>query len=152
MANESAYTLNIKWSGKTDDPRTFDRSFLVTAQGKTAIAGSSDPRSHGDAAKWNPEELLLSSLASCFMLWYLYLCAGKKIIVTEYQDHPTGKIDQNAQGKRAFVEAVLSPQIVISDAARIQDAMALLPEAHEKCFIANSVNFEVKTNPHIRAV
>lgn len=151
MASESSYTLNLKWSGKTDDPRTYDRSFLLSAEGREAIAGSAEPGSRGDATKWNPEELLLSSLASCNMLWYLYLCATAKIVVLEYEDQPTGKVGVNANGKRAFVEASLNPKIVISDPAQKEKALALLQEAHEKCFIVHSVNFEVKVNPQMSA-
>ncbi len=151
MANQHTYTLNLMWRGKTDDPRTYDRSYILSGNGKTEIAGSADAWSRGDAKKWNPEEMLLASMASCHMLWYLYLCTSAKIVVTEYQDHPTGILNINPEGKSSFAEATLTPQIVITDPSRIEDAIALQKQAHDKCFIINSVNFEVKLNPQVKA-
>jgi organic hydroperoxide reductase OsmC/OhrA len=40
------------------------------------IAGSSDSTFRGDAARWNPEQLLLAALAQCHMLSYLHACAA----------------------------------------------------------------------------
>ncbi len=151
MANQRSYTLALMWKGKTEDPRTYDRSFILSGNGKTEIAGSADPSSRGDSKKWNPEEMLLASLASCNMLWYLYLCAAAKIVVIEYQDHPIGILNTNPNGKSAFVEATLNPQIVITDPNRIEDAIALQQQAHAKCYIINSVNFEVKVNAQVKA-
>lgn len=121
----------------------------MSANGKTEIAGSADPLSRGDSKKWNPEEML-ASLASCHMLWYLYLCATSKIVVTEYRDNPIGILNTDPKGKGAFVEATLNPQIVITDPNRIEDAIALQKQAHDKCYIVNSVNFEVKVNAKVK--
>lgn len=151
MTDQHSYTLDLMWTGKTDDPRTYDRSYILSANEKTEIAGSADPSSRGDPKKWNPEELLLASLASCHMLWYLFLCASSKIVVLEYQDHPTGILNINPTGKSAFVGATLTPRIVIADPNRIEDAIALQQQAHAKCYIINSVNFEVKINAQVKA-
>lgn len=145
----NSYTLDLKWAGKTDDPRTYDRSYILSSNGKTDITGSADPLSRGDPKKWNPEEMLLASLSSCQMLWYLYLCAKAKIVVTQYTDHPKGILTE--EGKSAFAEATLSPQIVITDSSHIDEATALLSKAHENCLIANSINFKVKIEGRITA-
>ncbi len=151
MTNQHAYALDLSWTGKTEDPRTYDRSYILSGNGKTEIAGSADPASRGDTTKWNPEEMLLASLASCHMLWYLYLCAAAKIVVIEYKDHPTGILNIDPNGKSAFAEAALNPQIVITDPSRIADAIALQQQAHDKCYIINSVNFAVKENVQVTA-
>lgn len=150
MANQHSYTLDLKWNGnKNDDPRTYDRSFILSANGKTEIMGSADSFSRGDAKRWNPEEMLLASLSSCHMLWYLYLCSTSKIIVTSYQDHPTGILNIDPNGISRFIEATLNPQIVIADSTRHEEALSLQQQAHDKCYIVNSVNFEVKVKPQV---
>ena len=148
MAMQHSYTMDLKWTGKTDN-LTYNRTFTLSGNGKSEIAGSADPSSRGDATKWNPEEMLLASLSSCHMLWYLYLCASAKIVVTEYHDNPIGILNVDPKGKSSFAEATLNPKIVIADPSRIQEAIDLQKKAHDKCYIVNSVNFEVKLNPQV---
>ena len=59
------------------------------AEGKPPLPGSSDPAFRGDPARWNPEELLVASLSTCHMLWYLHLCADAGVVVTDYVDRAT---------------------------------------------------------------
>lgn len=155
MANEHTYKITLKWTGNsgsgTKDYRSYERSHLVLSEGKPDLSCSSDPAFKGDPTKWNPEELLLSSLSSCHMLWYLHLCSVNKIVVTEYVDRPVGVMTVDASGDGRYKEAILNPSIVITDAARIPDAVKLHHEAHKKCFIANSINFPVQIVPTITA-
>jgi organic hydroperoxide reductase OsmC/OhrA len=150
MSQEHTYTVGLSWKGTNEDPKTYDRSFILSAPGKEPISGASDPASLGDPKKWNPEEMLLCSLSSCHMLWYLYLCSLAKIIVTEYRDKPTGILTIEPRGKSRFIEATMNPEIVITDPSRAEEALALHENAHEKCYIVNSVNFEVKINPKVK--
>lgn len=154
MQREHSYKIDIKWTGNTGDGtrdvRSYERDHLIQAPGKPDIVCSSDPSfPKGDGTKWNPEELLIASLASCHMLWYLHLCADRKIIVMDYQDRPSGQLVIEA-GEGRFKEIVLNPLVTITDATRIHDAEKLHEQAHHKCFIARSINFPVKLNPRIR--
>jgi len=86
------YNLAIRWTGKkgmgTSAYRSYERSYSILAPGKEEIQASSDPAFLGDGTKHNPEELLLASLSSCHMLWFLHLCSDNGIIVMDYIDHP----------------------------------------------------------------
>ena len=64
--------------------RACSRAHEISAQGKTAIAGSSDPVFRGDTARWNLAELLIAALSACHQLWYLHLCADAGIVVVAY--------------------------------------------------------------------
>ncbi len=149
------YKLSVKWTGSqgvgTVDYKAYDRSLTISSDGKPDILGSTDPAYRGDPAKWNPEELLLSSLSSCHMLWYLHLCAVNKIVVVDYQDTPTAVMETEKSGAGKFTSAAINPSIVITDPSRIEDAINIHKEAHQKCFIAQSVNFPVEINPEIKA-
>ncbi len=155
MGKEHSYLLDIEWTGNkgqgTLDYRSYERSLVVKAEGKPDLLGSSDPLFLGDRSKWNPEELLIASLSSCHMLWYLHLCSTKKIIVVSYHDLPTAKLIIEAQGEGHFAEATLKPEIVITDASRIEEAIHLHEDAHKKCFIAKALNFPVHLAPQVRA-
>ncbi|MCE3294566.1 MAG: OsmC family peroxiredoxin [Crocinitomicaceae bacterium] len=139
------YTLQITWTGNTGTGtsgyRNYERSHTIQAENKVTLEASSDPAFRGDASKYNPEELLLASLSSCHMLWFLHLCADKGIIVTAYEDRPTGILDE---GSGRFTEATLNPIATINDPARLAELEGIHHEAHKLCFIANSVNFPVK--------
>ena len=123
----------------------------MKVEGKPDILGSSDPNFRGDKGRHNPEDLLVASLSTCHMLWYLHLAAAAGLVVTAYEDDAEGHMQLRADGGGAFVRAVLRPRVTFQgyfDAAR---AEALHHEAHEKCFVANSVNFPVAVEPEIVA-
>lgn len=153
MKKEFLYSITMNWTGNTgqgtEKYNTYERSYTLGAPGKPDIYGSSDPAFRGDKTCWNPEELLLASLASCHMLWYLHLCAEAKIVVTAYEDHPAGKMIVDAGGTGRFQEVILNPVIKIADTKQSELALSLHKPAHQKCFIANSVNFPVSVNATI---
>lgn len=134
------------------DYRSYDRDFVVSIDSKPPIAGSSDSAFLGDKTRHNPEDLLLSSISSCHMLWYLHLCAKNEIIVIEYTDNAIGTMIENADGSGHFQEVTLKPQVLISDAAQIEQANSLHHVANQMCFIANSLNFPVRHEANCKAI
>ncbi len=149
MARQHRYAVTVAWSGDrgtgTSAYHAYGRDHEITAPSKTSIPGSSDPAFRGDAARWNPEELLVASLSACHQLWYLHLCSEHGIIVTAYVDHAEGFMEESAEGGH-FTKVVLHPEVKIVDATRDLDARALHRRAHECCFIANSIRFPVEVD------
>lgn len=147
------YTATIAWTGNlgsgTDHYKNYARSHHISIDGKAEIEGSSDPAFLGDPSKHNPEELLLGSLSSCHMLWYLHFCSVNKIIVEEYVDHATAIMVEEESGKGYFKEVTLNPSVRVKDSTMIAQAIELHKKASEYCFIANSVNFPVLHNPNV---
>ena len=117
---------------------------------KKALPGSSDPAFLGDSARYNPELLLLASLSSCHMLWYLHLCAVNGIVVQAYEDCASGTMAEDATGSGRFTSAVLAPEVTLAPDSDHAKALRLHDEAHQKCFIANSVNFPIRHEPVLR--
>ncbi|WEK19750.1 MAG: OsmC family protein [Candidatus Pedobacter colombiensis] len=151
MAKEHQYQAKLTWAGNkgsgTMDYRSYDRNYIISIDNKPDIFGSSDSAFLGDKTKHNPEDLLLASLSSCHMLWYLHLCSQNEIIVMDYKDNPIGKMTENSDGSGHFNEVVLNPVVVITDEKHIEKANALHDQAHKMCFIANSCNFPIKHEP-----
>jgi organic hydroperoxide reductase OsmC/OhrA len=149
------YCIQVKWTGNlgegTSSYRAYSRNHEISAAGKRiALPGSSDPSFRGDPERYNPEELLVSSLSTCHLLWYLHLCAQAKIVVLEYADEASGVMEEGSDGGGRFAEVMLKPQIVIAAGGDLDQAHALHDRAHHLCFIANSVNFPVRCEPRIR--
>lgn len=146
------YETSLRWSAEggegTKTYRSYRRDHTIVADGKEPIRASSDPSFRGDPSRYSPEELLVASLSSCHMLWYLHLCATNGIIVSDYRDRAVGAMEEEADGGGRFVRAVLRPSVTLSkgDPSR---ALQLHEKAHHLCFIARSVNFPVEVEPEI---
>jgi organic hydroperoxide reductase OsmC/OhrA len=156
MAKEHHYNTQLNWTGNrgegTADYRAYDRDHVLTAGGKPEIPGSSDPSFRGNPDRYNPEELLVGSLSSCHMLWYLHFCAVNGVVVVDYRDYAEGTMVEHADGNGRFSVVTLRPVVTVSEASMIEKAMVLHEEAHRFCFVANSCNFPVKHLPEVMVV
>lgn len=151
MKGQHHYKATIKWTGNkgegTANYKAYEREHIVSIENKADIIGSSDPAFRGDKTKHNPEELLVSSLSACHMLWYLHLCSEAGIIVMDYVDNATGIMTETVNGGGQFTEVTLNPTVTVADQSMIDKANELHKKANELCFIANSVNFPVRHQP-----
>lgn len=145
------YKSQLIWTGNsgsgTLNYKSYDRSFTIKIDNKPDLKGSSETSFRGDPTKYNPEELLLSALSSCHMLWFLHLCADANIIVIEYTDEAKAIMSEKADGSGQFTEVLLQPKVIVAELAMIEEAEALHKKANKMCFIANSVNFPVQHSP-----
>ena len=152
---EHRYALTVTWTGNsgegTSTYRGYERAHVVAAEGPPELLGSADRTFHGDRARWNPEQLLVASLAQCHMLSYLHVCVQVGVVVTEYVDRATGSMRTEPDGSGRFTEVVLRPEVTVAHAGMVEAATAAHRRAHELCFIANSVAFPVRHVPVVRA-
>lgn len=146
------YAIQVVWTGNrgtgTSSYSAYGRQHIISAGSKPDIAGSSDPAFRGNSDRWNPEELMVAAASACHKLWYLHLCAEAGIVVMDYSDEAEGiMLDTLEHG--AFTEIVLRPTVKIRSGDDIEKAHELHHTAHNKCYIANSVNFPIKCEPRI---
>lgn len=146
------YTTKIEWTGNqgkgTLTYKSYTRDHRISINGKySEILASSDPSFLGDQTRYNPEDLFLSSLSACHMLWYLHLCSVHKIVVTAYVDSATGTMEEDKNGSGKFTNVTLHPEVTIENKTQIEKATQLHSEANKMCFIANSCNFKIKHDP-----
>jgi organic hydroperoxide reductase OsmC/OhrA len=153
MSKEHHYKTTIQWTGNkgtgTSGYRNYERSHIIAVDHKPIIEGSSDPAFRGDKTKHNPEDLFLSSLSSCHMLWYLHFCSEEGIIVVDYQDTATGIMTETPNGSGHFTQIVLHPTVTVTEESMVEKARELHHKANQFCFIANSVNFPVQHIPTV---
>ncbi len=150
---QHTYVTRIKWpaddSGPTRNYKSYSRTHRIMITGKPDLMASSDPGFRGDASQHNPEDLLVASLSSCHMLWYLHLCAVNGIAVHTYEDRAEGTMQETPDGGGRFTQVTLNPVVQMLPAEKQTLAHTLHQQAHTKCFIANSVNFPVSHIPTI---
>jgi organic hydroperoxide reductase OsmC/OhrA len=153
---EHHYSVRVEWTGNlgqgTSGYRAYSRDHEISAVGKAAVPCSSDPAFRGDPTRYSPEDLLVSALSACHMLWYLHLCAEAKIVVLEYADEASGVMVEAPDGGGRFREVVLRPHVAIKAGGDAALAQRLHEQAHRLCFVANSVNFPVRCEAVIEVV
>jgi organic hydroperoxide reductase OsmC/OhrA len=152
----SEYTATVRWQRhplEAFDDNRYSRRHEITFDGGAVLAGSSSPQvvplPLSDASAVDPEEMFVASLASCHMLWFLSLAAGRGLRVEDYVDEATGTMARNADGRLAMTTVALRPRVTFIGerqpaASEIDD---LHRQAHARCFIANSVKTEVCVQP-----
>jgi organic hydroperoxide reductase OsmC/OhrA len=156
MAKTHRYEVTVTWTGNTgtgtSSYKSYERRHEISAgTEKPLIPGSSDPAFRGDAARWNPEELLVASLSACHKLWYLHLCSEAGIAVVSYVDYAEGVMEETPDGAGQFQRVTLRPQVTVAAGSDMARARELHRAADAKCFIARSVNFPVEHEPEISA-
>jgi organic hydroperoxide reductase OsmC/OhrA len=154
MGRKHTYRTTVRWTGNTGAGtgggyRGYGRAHDVVVDGKPTLLGSADPAFLGDPERWNPEEFLVASLSQCHMLTYLSVCARDGVTVTGYEDAAIGTMEETAGYSGRFTEVVLRPVVTVADAAMVERARSAHHDAHQACFIANSVNFPVRHEPTV---
>ncbi|GAB3604214.1 OsmC family protein [Microbacterium aureliae] len=153
MFGEHRYFVRSEWTGNrgtgTSGYRDYDRAVLLEVAGKPELLASADKPFRGDPSRWNPEDMLLAALSECHLLSYLHACVRAGVVVTAYRDEASGVMVEDGRGGGAFREVVLRPHVTVAEESMRDAATAAHAQAHEWCFIANSVNFPVRHEPVI---
>ncbi len=150
-----AYTSHLIWTRgeQVFVDNQYSRRHEITFDGGLTVPGSSSPwvvkLPYSDPSALDPEEAFVASLSSCHMLWFLSIAAGRGFCVDQYVDQAQGIMRRNARGKLAMAVVTLHPEVTFpGDARPTQEVfIAMHHQAHEECFIANSVLTEVRCEP-----
>jgi len=95
----------------------------------------------------NPEDIFLSALSSCHMLWYLHLSCLEGIVVTSYEDNAVGHGESERSGAGRFIGATLKPLVHVPKGTDLRIADDIHERIHNVCFIARSVSFPINIEP-----
>lgn len=151
----ATYTAQVIWERRDQDflSGRYSRRHTIQFDGGTVVPGSSSPHvvplPMSDPAAVDPEEVFVASLSTCHMLWFLSIAGKRKFCVDHYADSAVGVMARNADGKVAMTVVTLHPAVRFSGALlpTHDEIVQLHHEAHDECFIANSVKTEVRCEP-----
>jgi organic hydroperoxide reductase OsmC/OhrA len=147
MSFKHLFKAKLNWfCSKEEEVSTtkqYSKSHTLTIEGKPILNVSAAKAFKGDPNLYNPEDLLLSSIVSCHMMSYLYVCAQNGIEVLSYTDNAEATLEVLDNGSGRFIEVRLYPKVVIKQKVKIAEALRLHQKANELCFMANSCNFPV---------
>ena len=150
MRDEHVFHANVQWHPAAATSGTkLSRAYTVDIPGRPPLQGSADAAFGGDAARHNPEDMLLAALASCHMLSFIWAAEQAGIAVRDYRDAATARLANVGKSLR-FVEAVLRPEVTLAPGADPAQVDKLHERAHRVCFIANAVNFPVRIEGSVK--
>jgi len=145
------YTATVAWTRQDEKfvDNKYARAHEWRFDGGVVVRASSSPQvvrppySTEDAV--DPEEALIASASSCHMLWFLSLAARQGFVVDSYVDEAIGEEGKNERGKPMFIRIVLRPKITFfgEKVPTAEELEHLHHQAHEECFIANSLRAEI---------
>jgi organic hydroperoxide reductase OsmC/OhrA len=150
------YNARLVWqrsAGERFVDQRYSRRHTLHFDGGVDLPASSSPQvvplPMSDAAAVDPEEMFVASLASCHMLWFLSIAAGRGWCVEHYADDAVGTMARDAAGRISMTEVTLRPQVLFSGERQpgTEEQQRMHHEAHAQCFIANSVKTVVGCEP-----
>ncbi|CAN7254335.1 OsmC family protein [Duganella sp. LjRoot269] len=145
------FEAQVEWNRNGQDfhGQRYSRAHAWHFDGGATVPASSSPLSvplpMSDAAAVDPEEALVAAASSCHMLFFLSIAAKRGHTVDAYRDNAIGLLGKNAQGKMAMTRITLRPAITFAGTAPpgAEELEAIHHEAHDKCYIANTLNCDV---------
>lgn len=151
MVFKHLFKVKLNWflkpKNEYSNPKKYYKNHTIYIDGKSNLELSAAKAFKGDEKCYNPEDLLLSSIASCHMMSYLYVCLQNNIEVLSYSDVAEATLEVKETGEGKIVEVRLYPKVIICSVDKIDLALKLHKKANKLCFIANSCNFPIKHFP-----
>jgi organic hydroperoxide reductase OsmC/OhrA len=148
----SEYSADIIWhraAGEAFVDSRYSRAHEWRFDGGVVVPASSAvasvPLPYSKPENVDPEEALVAAASSCHMLSFLYVAARSRFIVDAYEDHALGTMSADERGRKSITHIVLHPQVHFSGARApaAADVARMHHEAHEQCYIANSLRSEI---------
>jgi len=148
----SEYSADILWqrgAGEAFVDSRYSRAHEWRFDGGVVVPASSAvasvPLPYSKSENVDPEEALIAAASSCHMLSFLYVAARSRFIVDAYEDHALGTMTADERGRKSITRIVLNPRVLFSgprspDAAGVE---RMHHEAHEQCYIANSLRSDI---------
>ncbi|MCO7190589.1 MULTISPECIES: OsmC family protein [unclassified Pseudoalteromonas] len=152
----SQYHATIRWQLNQNERFTeqqYSRAHQWQLGGGAKLSASASPhivpQPYSVPEYADPEEAFVASLSSCHMLFFLHLAAKSDVVVESYEDKAVGTLSEDSTGKMVMIQVILRPEVTLAT-HNTQDQISLNMlhhQAHELCFIANSVKTEVLVQP-----
>ncbi|MBB3222975.1 OsmC family protein [Pseudoduganella umbonata] len=151
------FEARLEWqrNGQPFLDQKYSRGHEWSFDGGLRVPASSSPLSvplpMSVADNVDPEEALVAAAASCHMLFFLSIAARRGHVVESYVDNAVGLLEKDAAGRMAMTNITLRPEIVFAGGEwpDEEEIAAIHHEAHDKCYIANSLKTEITIEPAI---
>lgn len=147
------YVGCCSWRGSTGlGYKTYDRTHDVWAEpAEQRLKVASDAAFRGNAKLLNPEQLVVMAASSCQLLSFLAVAARAGLDVVAYSDQAIGTMAEEDEPVR-LNEIRLHPSILVVEGPTEVHVRELVHQAHEECYIANSLKTAVIVDASIEFI
>src|SRR5690349_2291971 len=108
MEFKHLFKAKLNWTSvlkeTNSNSKKYSKTHQIAIDGKALLDVSAAKAFKGDPNLYNPEDLLLSSVVSCHMMSYLYVCSKNGITVVSYQDDAEATLEVSENGSGRFIE------------------------------------------------
>ena len=152
MSHEYRATILWRQSGEDFSKGRYSRAHEWRFDGGVTLPASASPSvvppPFSNASAVDPEEAFVAALSSCHMLTFFDVARRAGVVVESYEDEAIGIMERIAPGKMAITRVTLRPRIAFAGGAPDKGKLdELHHQAHEACFIANSVTTKILIEP-----
>jgi len=127
------HTYTVAASGQASDS-------LTIAAGELDNFSVSPPAQFGGPGdQWSPEDLLMASASSCFILSFRAITRASKFDWLSIECQSTGILDKVERSVK-FTKITTTVKLVIADGISKDKAAKLLQKAEDLCLISNSLS------------
>ena len=134
------YRTSIEWSGR--------RSCILTADGKPTLRVSSPPEFRGERDVWTPEDFLVASVETCYLMTFAGLTEKRHLAVEAYSSYAEGVLEWTGDGY-AFTRITIHPTVIVTDTPAATPVLTALQDAKRDCLIARSLRAVVEVEPDV---
>ncbi len=147
------HRARIDWKRTTEDFSypAYSRDHSWAFKGGVAVPASAAPKFLGSPDRVDPEDAFVAALSSCHMLSFLAIASRRRYTVDTYEDDAVGYLEPNSEGKLVMTRVILRPKVVFGgEKSPTSEQIDLMHhQAHDECFIANSVKTNVRCEPYL---
>lgn len=103
----------------------------------------------GPGDEWSPEDLLMASIASCFILSFKAISRASKLSWISMECETQGILER-IEGKTRFTKVITRAHLMIPATESAESAERLMHKAEQTCLVVNSLSSESALECKIR--
>ena len=135
------YETEVEWKG--------EKTGSLAGADLPSIGVGAPPEFNGHKGRWSPEQLLVASVNSCYMLTLLAIAENSKIPLVSFVSSAKGKLERVEGAGYQVTEITIKPKIVVATAKDIERVSRIIEKAKHNCFVSNSIKSAITLEPEI---
>jgi peroxiredoxin-like protein len=135
------YETEVEWKG--------ERAGTLAGAGLPSVSVGAPPEFNGREGNWSPEQLLVASVNTCYMLTLVAIAENSKIPLLSLSSSAKGKLEKVEGAGYQITEIIIKPKVVVSSAKDMERASRIIEKAKQNCFVSNSIKSAITVEPEI---
>jgi len=135
------YENDVEWKG--------ERAGKLAGAGLPEISVGAPPEFNGREGNWSPEQLLVASVNTCYVLTLVAIAENSKIPLVNISSSAKGKLEKVPPAGYQVTEILIKPKIVAASAKDVERVARIVDKAKQNCFISNSIKGSVTVKAEI---